>query len=119
MKIKIEIEKVLRRGEQYIKVVKIKALTTEELPKKYVDDKTLCSVYLYKGVNGNVLYGNYETFKYASNCCDLLNEGLTYNKKYFGKVMKYVKKAGLELKRINKELTEENKNWEGTKTYTV
>lgn len=114
--IKIKVRQIVVRGEQKFCVIKIEALEENKLPKRYINSEGYW-VYL----EHNILYANPKTFRnyeYSSRD-NILAQGSTYSKESFEKVLAYCRRAGDELKKVNKELEEENKNWEGVKTYEI
>ena len=103
MKLEIIVEKIIIRGEQQVRIIKVAGLDRLELPVKYC--KSEGSVFVHKG---NLMYGMSST---------LLDQGGCKNLTKFQEVTDICKKAAASLKKINKELGEKNRGWEGKTTF--
>lgn len=110
--ITIKAEKVINKGKQELKITKIKALHFDELPHRYTNGYKEKKLYvcLY-GNNSLLLNDPAKTFDYFS--LYVFQVGQTYSREYFEKAIKLIRQAGDRLRRINKELAEQNKNWNG------
>lgn len=109
--IKIETEKVVVRGVQKRRIIKIEALSETELPFEYVQGSPFVRL---GGSNGKSLLitkdGN--TTKWMD-----INE--LWDEEVFQKWLKVIKAAGDRLRDINKKLEKKNKDWHGEETFLV
>ena len=132
MSIKFEIEKIIRFGEQWVKINSCEMLSNSELPNEY---KFGGGSAIYKDAEGDLRIKNTE-----KDFCFYLLPGLshTYQVKHAEKMdfinprkhglmkkadlellVQHCKNSGQRLREINKRLREENKNWKGTSTIEI
>jgi hypothetical protein len=102
MSIKIEVKRILDRGDKVYEVKKIEALTFDELPSRYT---SLDNTALYLKETALCFAGCYEK--------KLISEGCVYTLDEFTEALEAIKKAGKMLADINKQLAVENAGWEG------
>jgi len=111
--IEIKVKKELTSGEKLCKIVSIKAMKKEELPKKYT--KALGAVTLAKYSNGD----EWLWVKDSTGASLLTKKGEVVSLKKMRKVLNICKKAGILLKRTYLELEIENEGWEGEETFVI
>lgn len=105
MSIEIKIEKVIIRGEQFIKIKSLSALKKQELPKEYTDKNK--SIYLASDE------------RCLKNSTFYLWKNELYAEETFLAYLKKIKTAGTLLQKINKELAEKNKDWHNEETFII
>ena len=130
MSIKLEIEKVVIRGERLIKLISINMLREKQLPSEYLEEgpyirmaiygmdcitnlfssKTQIS-FLVKGIDGQRRFLGEENLG--------LYDEVLFSPEEFTKFCEFLKKCGQRLHEINKRLREENKKWKGTSTIEI
>ena len=113
MSIEIRIKKEVTMGEKFCKIVSIKALRKEELPKRYTEMKG--SVYLTTYKNG----GEWLWVKDSTGASLLTKKWDWISPERMEEVLSTCKKAGLLLRKIYLELEVENEGWEGEETYII
>ena len=118
--IKIEVEKVIVRGEKKRKVLKIQALKEKDLPVQYL--RSPSAVYFKDGwINIVGLHGGYTGLlaEHAGKPYRLLEVGKVYSDECFSDTLRLIQDAGQLLKRINAELALENEGWSGKVEYHI
>jgi hypothetical protein len=117
MSIKIKFEKVMVRGEMKIKIIKIQALSKEELPIKYIADG---EPHCYKA--NYVRHDNKRVRMleiHVIGSCSTIEEGHLYSPLTFGKACAHIKKSGERLTEINKDIERLKLSWRGTSEITI
>ena len=132
MSIKLEIEKIVRFGEQWVKIISCEMLGTSDLPNEY---KFGGGTAIYKDAEGDLcikkaekdfvfylLPGTVHSYKVQSaEKSDYINprkHGLM-KKEHFELLVQHCKICGERLREINKRLREENKKWKGISTIEI
>ena len=106
--VQIKIEKILKAGEQWVKVLDVQGLLKEEeLPAAYI--KEYDAVWLDLNPSKRVL--SHSVFAKSTRC--ILGEGCSYSLTEFRKAIKDIRKAGKLLSRIKAEQAKRNANWHG------
>jgi len=87
-------------------IQKIEALEMRQLPTKYLDGNGPCVYKCIQSDSYTFLMGNHKSgFRYK------LIEGYWYSEEDFQKELEYIKAAGENLHRVNKELNKIRKKW--------
>jgi hypothetical protein len=87
-----------------VKILKIKGLTKEQLPKEYLDQ--IHNIYCAKTKN-NPIWKNKNVLlnkNYSCGTSMVLSEKFVYHKSVFLDKLKFIKKCGEKLRKINKQL---------------
>ena len=112
--VQIKIEKILKAGEQWVKVLDVQGLLKkEELPAAYVKE----SAAVWLGINPpkRVLTGSV----FTGYVLCVLEEGCEYPITEFRDAIKQIRKAGKLLSRIKAEQAKRNTNWHGEATIKI
>ncbi len=132
MSIKLEIEKVVRFGEHWVKIISYEMMGNLDLPNEY---KFGDGPAIYKDAEGDLrikktnkdfvfhlLPGTVHSYKVQSaeksNYINPRKHGLM-KKEDFELLVQHCKRCGQRLHEINKRLREENKKWKGTSTIEI
>lgn len=109
MAIKIKVEKVVKQGEQFFKILEVVGcLHHDEVPHKYLYNKTSYCFLTEKTVQ----ITDKEGISYLTTHC-------IYSKDVFYSRIEKIRKCGEILHKINKELAEKNRDWEGEEMYII
>ena len=102
MSIEIKTERVIKDGKRYIKVLKVKALTKEELPGEYKSTYPRCRYWanIPKLIVDVYYYG--PNVKSSTETWFQIEEGLCYQVDEFYKRLAIIKKCGNRLHELNK-----------------
>lgn len=111
MSMKIKVEKVFHRGEPRVKILEIKGLCYENLPKEYVDFPPNTRFYTAGQPYVFVEMGPGRNSKYCVG--DLLQP------QEFETLMNNLAICGNRLKEINDKVREMKKTWNGVKEYSI
>lgn len=105
-KIEVKTEKVLFRGVQSRKILKVSAAMFDELPKEYIE---LAPYAWYRPVDNSIMMstGNF------------IFEGQSLEEKEFREVLSFLKEAGNHLREVNMRLKKQNENWKGEETFII
>ncbi len=120
MSIEIKTERVVKDGERYIKVLKVKALTEQELPEEYKYTFPRCCIY-WSNPPKLVVSVNFDTSYTAQPSAETwfqIEEGVCYQVDEFYKRLAVIKKCGNRLHELNKA---KHAKWlkNKYKTYTI
>lgn len=107
--IKIETQKEVVRGGQRRRIIKIEALSEQELPLEYVQGFPFVRL----GNDGKSLLMR------DGNTTMWMNLNELWDEEVFQKWLGVVKASGNRLKEINRRLAEQNKDWKGTETFCI
>jgi len=111
MSIKIKTEKIIDRGVQYYKIKSITALDFKSLPQEYTDNRP----YAYYSERDKSLYiGPSE-----SSRTHYIQIGQQLHETTLNEKLDILKACGERLRKINKKLAKENKNWNGKETFII
>ena len=113
MSIKIKTEKKIIRGEKFYKIVGVKALQKEELPKKYTELLGSVCLKIYKNDD------EWLWVRDSTGLSMLVRKGDLVPSEKMEKITDTCKKAGVLLRKINLELKVENEGWEGEETFVI
>lgn len=113
MAIGIKTKKVIERGIKLIKVTKISLMKLDELPVRYTIGEC---VYFAKHTCDRVVYMEDHNMRPEP---DFLQVGRLYTEKVFNRKMVVIRKCGIRLQKINRELAKENKGWEETEMHSI
>ena len=116
MSIEIKIKMIVIKGEQKIKILKIKALPKDDLPARYLEGECVFSNadgrrLAYKHADDNLG----ESFENS----EFLIEGEILSKKTFTLCFNLIEDCGARLQKINAELKKENAGWHGEETFVI
>ncbi len=103
----IKTEKIVDRGRQMYKVIRIKALSSNQLPFYYMKEAPYC----YKRNNELCLFNK--------GMMKNIVEGCQYSKTDVDEFIKVIRECGDRLMKINQELKEANKDWHGEEIFTI
>jgi len=107
MAIKIQTEKVIQRGVALRKVIKLEALSNNDLPKEYEDGAPYC--YLCPSGELYVNNGRYTHYVCLS----------TYEESRFQEILVDLEACGKRLQKINTAIRELEKVWHGAETFII
>jgi hypothetical protein len=111
MSVVIRAEKVVTGdNRRYFRINELKALKTNKLPKAYINPEI---EHMYLSNHEKALYTSFNNMGY------FLVEDSFYEKKDFYEKLAFIKKAGENLRRINKEIEEKRKNWQGEVEFII
>jgi len=119
MSIEIEIEKIIVRGEQRIKILELKGLNIEDLPKRYKEGEYVSIArskhYLFYSSNRErTVKGNTRNWHGT-----YLEVGGVITRQFFEECLRNIRRCGEILVKVNKKLEEENKNWKGNELFII
>ena len=111
MAIEIKWEKVATKDGPRFKVLRVKALTKNQLPldyfeKEHVYGTSNCLVHV------NSEHGAYKRYP-------LIITGLEYTKEEMDEKLRILYRCGDRLRKINEHIAKENKDWNGNFTFYV
>lgn len=105
--IKLKFKKILRKGVKKCEYLSCEALSSDDLPEKYLSDTPNC----YKLHNTLIINTSDNTVQ--------MSPGSRYEPAYIKKLIDRIKECGKRLHEINQQLKIENAGWEGEETFCI
>jgi hypothetical protein len=112
MTIKIKTEKIvsLKSGRIARKILKIEALSKQDLPAIYTENKNDATIYMEEDRKLKILY------KFRGKRIQIGDE---IEEKDFQEMLEIIKEAGNNLKKINQKIKDKQKEWNGRETFKI
>ena len=114
MRVKIEYEQIVIRGEKKVRILSVKALRQEELPQTYLEERPAIRLY---GNDRILLRHEYGFTMSSDSAC--LKVGDIRDITDFNEKICYIKEAGKRLAEINRKLAVENSGWQDDVIHSI